>query len=1352
MYMNALTFYLRSCFLTGMLLILSGCFGSVPTAITPGKPVTDESVPLLSVEAVDAPEGSNLVFNLSLNSPSEENVVLVWKTDVAGNASFSDAVFSMGNTLFFSPGETTKQITVVTNQDTLFEQDEKVAFHITSLLGASSAELVYTALIIDDDTMPNISIADVTVDEGDTASVTVSIDAISGADVSFDWATADHSATAGSDYTVNSGSNIIIPAGLTQTTLTIPTIDDNPAISDDGEVFRVNITNVSGANALDLSSNVTLTENLSLRLLPSTVHLEGGTSYQFEAAGGNMPYTFSIVSGGGSIDANGLYTSAVANETVTVRVTDNNSSTAQAIVEVRASHIPTLFATCGNLSASSPIGRLYDSGGPSGNYSPNETCYYNPYSYISSNSMILYFDQFDLGAGDEIVISEWEGPEIARFSNASPPPSSFDTGTNDIEVEFFSDASGEAGGYDIRWEIDGLVFGDGPLNHRRISQTPQDWVEAWEFEEFIQATGGQAPYSFEILSGPGVLTDVTSSDYSTKINSSLSEGIILATSKRLLLGETDTGSVVVRITDAAGTTHDIQYDSVSGSPTVSHLGMGTPRQGASISIYGTNFHPLSQAYLNDQLCDSITVVSPVRLNCVIPMNQEAGQIDVRVTNPQGEGTLENAFSIPVGVWKVLANQPSFSDQRYGLASAFTGRHQLYWGGSNGSSSYGLGNFNNGFKYDVSSESWSSLSSGGLSQRTGSQHTWTGSEFIIYSGIRNTNDSPTNGAAYNPITNTWRSLASPIYTDFQSGRKGVWTGKEFILTGGYWGSDTTQAQAYNPTTNTWRALANMPGSTSLHDIIWTGDRVIVWSGGFNQGKANGYSYNPATNSWTTIALSPLRGATGNHYNVESSYLKWTGDRMLVVGGNRYNSGDFIGSYNPATDTWESISQTSFASSWFSRLIWNGLELVYLHNSAIRKYNQKNDTWSSMNAPNAVRANASAVMNTGSSITLCFGALITSNHCEDLEDYSPDNKMVSQAKNTWREMASIGGPSARSGHSMTWTGKYLIVFGGETSSGVTQSGYRYDPFVDEWTVLSSTNAPSARKNHRAHWMGSKLIVWGGESDSSVLGDGAIYDPQTDTWTPMPSLNAPSARVDFASTRIDHRLIVWGGFDGSANLDSGAIYDSNANTWTAMSQTNVISARRSAKAVYNGENVFLFGGDSQQGGIYNPDTDSWSNMSLVNAPAARTGHSFVIAAHKLLVWGGSVAGIASNSGALYDYTTDTWEPLTGALPTARKNHVSIWTGNFLMIYGGESDTGALANGEAFDPHNESVSLFETQGEHEAGITNAVWIGHIGWKSRFGYRNNHTGDTPGLIFFGGKDSTGNSHSTGSIFMPTEF
>jgi hypothetical protein len=160
----------------------------------------------------------------------------------------------------------------------------------------------------------------------------------------------------------------------------------------------------------------------------------------------------------------------------------------------------------------------------------------------------------------------------------------------------------------------------------------------------------------------------------------------------------------------------------------------------------------------------------------------------------------------------------------------------------------------------------------------------------------------------------------------------------------------------------------------------------------------------------------------------------------------------------------------------------------------------------------------------------------------------------------------------------------------------------------------------------------------------------------------------------------------------------------------------------------------------------------MSLINAPAARTGHSFVIAAHKLLVWGGEVAGAVSDSGALYDYKTDTWEPLTGTLPTARKNHVSIWTGNFLMIYGGESDSSALAQGEAYDPHNGIVSLFETQGEHEAGVTNAVWIGHIGWKSRFGYRNNHTGDTPGLLFFGGKNNAGTSHSSGTVFMPTEF
>lgn len=59
----------------------------------------------------------------------------------------------------------------------------------------------------------------------------------------------------------------------------------------------------------------------------------GGTTIQFTPVGGFASYTYAVISGAGSIDVNGLYTSATAG-TDTVQVTDGLTITATAVVTV----------------------------------------------------------------------------------------------------------------------------------------------------------------------------------------------------------------------------------------------------------------------------------------------------------------------------------------------------------------------------------------------------------------------------------------------------------------------------------------------------------------------------------------------------------------------------------------------------------------------------------------------------------------------------------------------------------------------------------------------------------------------------------------------------------------------------------------------------------------------------------------------------------------------------------------------------------------------------------------------------------------------------------------------------------
>src|SRR5438046_984585 len=64
-------------------------------------------------------------------------------------------------------------------------------------------------------------------------------------------------------------------------------------------------------------------------------------------------------------------------------------------------------------------------------------------------------------------------------------------------------------------------------------------------------------------------------------------------------------------------------------------------------------------------------------------------------------------------------------------------------------------------------------------------------------------------------------------------------------------------------------------------------------------------------------------------------------------------------------------------------------------------------------------------------------------------------------------------------------------------------------DTWTATSVINAPAQRAFHKAVWTGSEMIVWGGQDSANLLNTGGKYDPSIDSWTATSTVNAPSAR---------------------------------------------------------------------------------------------------------------------------------------------------------------------------------------------------------------------------------------------------
>ena len=167
-------------------------------------------------------------------------------------------------TVTFAPGDpATKTVTVPVNGDTVDETNENFHVTLSSPVNSTISGGPATGTITDDDG-PAISIANVTVPEGDSGTtmqnVTVSLSAPSPQDVTMDVSSADLTAIAGQDYVaIPSGTTLTIPAGQTSGTVQVGIIGD---IQDEAnETFIVNLSNAVNATFADNQGVVTIDDD-----------------------------------------------------------------------------------------------------------------------------------------------------------------------------------------------------------------------------------------------------------------------------------------------------------------------------------------------------------------------------------------------------------------------------------------------------------------------------------------------------------------------------------------------------------------------------------------------------------------------------------------------------------------------------------------------------------------------------------------------------------------------------------------------------------------------------------------------------------------------------------------------------------------------------------------------------------------------------------------------------------------------------------------------------------------------------------------------------------------------------------
>ncbi len=220
-----------------------------------GTILDDDPQPALSIADTSVTEGNSgtatVSFTVTLSAASGQTVSVAYAT-ADGTAVAPADYTAAGGTLTVVAGQGSGTVSVTVNGDTTDEDDETFTVTLSNAVNASIARATATGTILDDDPAPTLAVGDQTVTEGNagttSATFTVTLTGSTQRTATVDWATADGTATAPSDYTAASGTLTFAPGDSTET-LTVLVNGDTSVEPD--ETFFVNLSNASNATLAD---------------------------------------------------------------------------------------------------------------------------------------------------------------------------------------------------------------------------------------------------------------------------------------------------------------------------------------------------------------------------------------------------------------------------------------------------------------------------------------------------------------------------------------------------------------------------------------------------------------------------------------------------------------------------------------------------------------------------------------------------------------------------------------------------------------------------------------------------------------------------------------------------------------------------------------------------------------------------------------------------------------------------------------------------------------------------------------------------------------------------------------------
>ncbi len=298
--------------------------------------------------------------------------------------------------------------------------------------------------------------------------------------------------------------------------------------------------------------------------------------------------------------------------------------------------------------------------------------------------------------------------------------------------------------------------------------------------------------------------------------------------------------------------------------------------------------------------------------------------------------------------------------------------------------------------------------------------------------------------------------------------------------------------------------------------------------------------------------------------------------------------------------------------------------------------------------------------------------------------------------------------RSGHASVWTGTEMIVAGGvRTLPGSGRDGgiavrgpssslvefhqtrdaaaAAFEPRERQWRKLPDMpSTPWAL--YASVWTGEEALFVGTRETGRRV-DGIVveptlyaYSPVANQWRSEPIPTEVALSDGVAAVWTGAELLLWGYAKNAFDSEPLSLrYDPDQHAWRAMAR-GPLSYREMPGAAWTGSELIVFGGggddgrpvDTRPGGgsgaAYDPGRDAW--RELPSSPLPEVKDPVVVwTGDALIVWGGNTGPSNPRSGALYLPRTDEWRRIADAPIVGRNEAVAAWTGSALLVAEGSS-----------------------------------------------------------------------------------